>query len=86
MISGAGAVADIGEHGAQSLMRLHVIRIDPQGRLVMLARFGVLVGAKQQVCQVDMSHRIGGMVDDRLGIDPAGRVDRAIPSAGRRIR
>ena len=58
MLPRAVAVADVGEHGAQSLMRRRVIRIGPQRRLVMFARFLVAVGAQQQIGQVDMPHRI----------------------------
>ena len=43
----------------------------------MPARLGVPVGAKQQVGQVDMAHRIQGMVEDRFRIDPASGIDRA---------
>ena len=58
-------------------MRRRVFRIDPQRGFVMRARLGVLVGAKQQVGEVDMRHRICRMVQDRLRIDAAGGVDRA---------
>ena len=58
-------------------MRFGVIRIDPQHRFVMLARFRMPVGAQQQIGEVDARHRIFGMMQDRLGIDPAGGVDRA---------
>ena len=58
-------------------MRLRVIRIDPQGSFVMLARLIVLVGAKQQIGKVDMPHGILGMMKDRFRIDAAGGVDGA---------
>ena len=66
MIAGAGAVAEIGEHGAEALMGRRQFRIDPQRRIVMRARLGVFVGAKQQVGEVDMRQRICRMVQDRL--------------------
>ncbi len=72
----AGAVAEIRKHGAQPLMRLREVGIDPQRGLVMPAGLRVPVGAKQQVGEIDMRNRIFGMVGDRLRID-AGGVDRA---------
>ena len=72
-----GALADIREHGAEALMRRRVFRIDLQYGFVMRTRLRVAVGAEQQVGQVDMPHRIFGMMDDRLRIDAAGGVDRA---------
>ena len=58
-------------------MRLGVIRIEPQHRFVMVARFGMPVGAKQKIGQVHPRHRVSGVVQDRLGIDAAGGIDRA---------
>ena len=58
MIERPGAVAEIGQHSAESLMRRRVVRIDPQSFLVIAARLGVLVGAQQQVGEVHMPHRI----------------------------
>ena len=58
-------------------MRRRAIRIDPQRRLVMLARLVVPVGAQQQIGEIDMPHRVVGVMQDRLRIDPAGGVDRA---------
>ncbi len=77
MLARAVAVAIVGEHRAQSLMRARVIRIGPQRRLIMRARLFMPVGAKQQIGEVHMPHRIVGMVEDRLGIDAAGGVDGA---------
>ncbi len=73
----AVALAEIGEHRTQSLMGLRMIGIDTQRGLVVLARLRVLVGAKQQICQVHMSRRITGVVMDGFGINPAGGVDSA---------
>jgi len=78
MLASALAVAKIGEHRAQSLMRLCVMRIRFQRRLVMQARLLVPVGAKQEVGEVHAPHRVVGMVQDGLGIDAAGGVDRAL--------
>ena len=72
-----GAIADIRQHRAQSLMRFRVIRIDPQHRFVMLARFHVLLARNSKIGEVHPRHRIVGMVKDRLRIDPAGGVDRS---------
>ena len=47
MTERSSAIADVGQDRAQSLMRLRVIRIDPQHGFVVLARFRVFVGAKQ---------------------------------------
>ena len=77
MMPRGGAVADIRKHGAESLMRRRMFRIDLQHRFVMGARFGVPVGAKQQVGQIDMPDRIFGVMGDRLRIDAAGGLDRA---------
>ncbi len=76
MMSRAGTVAEIRKNRTQSLMRRCVIRIDLQNCLIMPARFGVAVGAKQQVGQIHMPHRMGGVVCNRLRIDAAGGVDR----------
>ena len=87
MIAGAGAGAAIGEHGAKALVGRRQFRVDPERGIVMRARVGVFVGAKQQVGEVDMRQRICRMVQDRLNRDPAGGVDRATyPSAASRIR
>jgi hypothetical protein len=43
----------------------------------MRARLLVLVGAQQEIGEVDMAHRIIGMVGDRFRIDPAGGIDGA---------
>ena len=75
MMKRSGAVADVRQHRAQTLMRLRVIRINPQHRLVMLAGFRVLVGAKQQIGEIHARHRIVRMVKDRLRIDAAGSVN-----------
>src|SRR5258706_8072904 len=77
MISGARAVAEVREHGAEALMSRRVFRIDPQDRLVMLARFRVPVGAKQQVGEVDTPDRICRMMSYRLRIDAAGGANSA---------
>ena len=77
MLARAVAVAIVGEHRAQSLMRARVIRIGPQRRLIMRARLFMPVGAKQEIGEVHMPHRVVGMVKDRLGIDAAGGVDGA---------
>ncbi len=77
MLPRTRAVAEIGEHGAEPLVRRRLIRIDPQRRLVMFARFLITAGAQQEIGEVDMRHRIAGMVQDRFRIDPAGGVDRA---------
>jgi hypothetical protein len=54
-----------------------VIGINSQRRFVVLARLRVLVGAKQQICQVHACDRMIGMVLDGFPINPAGGVDRA---------
>ncbi len=59
-------------------MRASVLRIDLKSRLVMGARLFVLVGAQQEIGEVDMPHRVAGMIEDRFGIDAAGGVDRAL--------
>jgi hypothetical protein len=46
-------------------------------------RLFVLVGAEQEVGQVHSRHRVVGMVEDSLGIDAAGGVDRAHPGQKR---
>ncbi|MEA2754507.1 MAG: hypothetical protein QOJ54_796 [Aliidongia sp.] len=66
MMPGAGAVAEIGEHGAEALMSRRVLRIDSQNGFVMLARFRVPVCAKQQVGQVHAPDRIFRMVSNRF--------------------
>jgi hypothetical protein len=55
-----------------------MIRIGFQGGLVMRPRLGMAVGAKQEIAEVHMRHRIIGMMQDRLGIDAAGGIDRAL--------
>ncbi len=78
MLAGAVALAIVGEHRAQSLMRARVIRIGSQRRLVMSAGLFMPVGAKQEIGEVHPSHRVVRMVEDRLGIDAAGGVDGAL--------
>ena len=43
----------------------------------MRARLFVLVGAQKKVGQVDMAHRIIGVMGDRFRVDPAGGIDGA---------
>ena len=78
MFARAVAVALVRQHRAHALMGGGVIGIGLQRRLVMRARFGMAVGAEQQVAEIDMRHRIFRMVQDRLGIDAAGGVDGAL--------
>src|SRR5579871_4214882 len=74
----AVAIAFVREHRAQPLMRGGMLGIGCEGGLVMRARLGVAVGAKQEVRKVDARHRIVRMMQDRFGIDAAGGVDRAL--------
>src|SRR5580700_275675 len=69
------AIALVGEHRAQSLMRGGVVRIGLQGRLIMRTRLSMAVGAKQEIAEVDMRHRVIGMVEDRFRVDAAGGID-----------
>ena len=73
----AGPIAEIRQHGAEPLMRRRIIRIELQCRFIVPARLVVPVGAQEQVGEIDMRHRICRMVQDRLGINAAGGIDRA---------
>ena len=72
------AVAIVGEHRAQPLMRAGVIGIGSQGRLVMRACLVMPVGAKQEIGEVHMSDRVIGVVEDRFRIDATGGIDRTL--------
>ena len=58
-------------------MRFGVIRVRPQYRLVLVASFCVPIDPQHKIGEVHPRHRISGMMQDRLGIDPAGGLDRA---------
>jgi len=70
-------LAEIRQHGAQSLVCRRVIGIDLKRRFVVPPRLLILAGAQQQIGEVDMRNRILRVLQDRFGIDAAGGIDRA---------
>jgi hypothetical protein len=73
MKPGGRTLADVRQHRSQALMRIDVVRIVPQRRLIVLSRFFVFGPAKQQVGEIDVRNRIVRMMQDRLRIDTARR-------------
>ena len=79
----AGAVAEIGEHRPQPLMRLRMMGVDLQGTFVMFARLLIACRAQQQIGEIDARQRIVRVMLDRLCIDAAGGIDCAHPGEQR---
>ena len=58
-------------------MGLRVVRVEPECDIVMRPRSSMIVGAQQQVGQIDVPRGLSRMPLDRLGKNPAGCGDGA---------
>src|SRR5581483_12057328 len=68
------AISHLGQQVAHAAVGMNVMRIEPQRDLEMLPGLVQFTGEKQQGREIDMPHRVAGMMPHRLAEQGPGGV------------